>query len=442
MATELKMPQMGYDMEEGTVVRWLKEEGSTVVRNEPVAEIETDKAVVEFESEAEGVLLRIVASEGSIVPVGETIALVGLEGEEADNVPSAGSTESTDSDTAIREELTSESERHEVQEPIRNITQESSEGTPTTRILATPVARRIADELGIDLKQVAGSGPGGRITKKDVETFDPASSTSTKETNFEMSSSETPEQSPAEIPEPVSETTDPSVNSMPGEKEPLSRMRQQIARVTVKSKTEKPHFYVSAEIDMTKAMALRKQVNDQLSDDGVRITVNDLIVKACIESLKKYPKFNAYFQDDGIQFNNTINIAVAIAGEEGLIVPAILDCGGKTLRELSQMVKDLANRSASGTLNNQEYTGGTFAISNLGMFDVTGFLAIIHPPQSAVLAVGTVAEKPVVRDGELAVANIMNATISADHRIVDGVEGAEFIVEVKRLLENPMGLIV
>lgn len=442
MATELKMPQMGYDMEEGTVVRWLKEEGSTVVRNEPVAEIETDKAVVEFESEAEGVLLRIVASEGSIVPVGETIALVGLEGEEADNVPSAGSTESDDSDNAKQEELTSESERHEVQEPIRNITQESSEGTPTTRILATPVARRIADELGIDLKQVAGSGPGGRITKKDVETFDPASSTSTKETNFEMSSSETPEQSPAEIPEPVSETTDPSVNSMPGEKEPLSRMRQQIARVTVKSKTEKPHFYVSAEIDMTKAMALRKQVNDQLSDDGVRITVNDLIVKACIESLKKYPKFNAYFQDDGIQFNNTINIAVAIAGEEGLIVPAILDCGGKTLRELSQMVKDLANRSASGTLNNQEYTGGTFAISNLGMFDVTGFLAIIHPPQSAVLAVGTVAEKPVVRDGELAVANIMNATISADHRIVDGVEGAEFIVEVKRLLENPMGLIV
>ena len=442
MATELKMPQMGYDMEEGTVVRWLKEEGSTVVRNEPVAEIETDKAVVEFESEAEGVLLRIVASEGSIVPVGETIALVGLEGEEADNVPSAGSTESTDSDTAKQEELTSESERHEVQEPIRNITQESSEGTPTTRILATPVARRIADELGIDLKQVAGSGPGGRITKKDVETFDPASSTSTKKTNFEMSSSETPEQSPAEIPEPVSETTAPSVNSMPGEKEPLSRMRQQIARVTVKSKTEKPHFYVSAEIDMTKAMALRKQVNDQLSDDGVRITVNDLIVKACIESLKKYPKFNAYFQDDGIQFNNTINIAVAIAGEEGLIVPAILDCGSKTLRELSQMVKDLANRSASGTLNNQEYTGGTFAISNLGMFDVTGFLAIIHPPQSAVLAVGTVAEKPVVRDGELAVANIMNATISADHRIVDGVEGAEFIVEVKRLLENPMGLIV
>ena len=442
MATELKMPQMGYDMEEGTVVRWLKEEGSTVVRNEPVAEIETDKAVVEFESEAEGVLLRIVASEGSIVPVGETIALVGLEGEEADNVHSAGSTESTDSDTAIREELTSESERHEVQEPIRNITQGSSEGTPTTRILATPVARRIADELGIDLKQVAGSGPGGRITKKDVETFDPASSTSTKETNFEMSSSETPEQSPAEIPEPVSETTDPSVNSMPGEKEPLSRMRQQIARVTVKSKTEKPHFYVSAEIDMTKAMALRKQVNDQLSDDGVRITVNDLIVKACIESLKKYPKFNAYFQDDGIQFNNTINIAVAIAGEEGLIVPAILDCGSKTLRELSQMVKDLANRSASGTLNNQEYTGGTFAISNLGMFDVTGFLAIIHPPQSAVLAVGTVSEKPVVRDGELAVANIMHATISADHRIVDGVEGAEFIVEVKRLLENPMGLIV
>ena len=219
-------------------------------------------------------------------------------------------------------------------------------------------------------------------------------------------------------------------------------MRQQIARVTVKSKTEKPHFYVSAEVDMTKAMVLRRQVNDQLSDEGVRITVNDLIVKACIESLKKYPKFNAYYQDDGIQYNSTINIAVAIAEEEGLIVPAILDCGDKSLRDLSQMVKDLAQRSASGTLNNQEYTGGTFAISNLGMFDVTSFLAIIHPPQSAVLAVGTVADKPVARDGELAIAKIMNATISADHRIVDGVEGAEFLVEVKRLLENPMGLVV
>ena len=442
MATELKMPQMGYDMAEGTVVRWLKEEGSTVGRNEPVAEIETDKAVVEFESEAEGVLLRIVASEGSIVPVGETIAVVGLEEEATDLISSTNPAESSDSDSGIENESNETPELRETQETAVIVPQEPVSNTPTTRILATPVARRIADEMGIDLSQVAGSGPGGRITKKDVETFDPSSSTTVQEISFEMDPTENSEQSTINVSQADPETISPSAEPMSSDKEPLSRMRQQIARVTVKSKTEKPHFYVSAEIDMTKAMALRSQVNDQLSDEGVRITVNDLIVKACIESLKKYPKFNAYYQDDGIQFNSTINIAVAIAEEEGLIVPAILDCGGKTLRDLSQMVKDLAQRSASGTLNTQEYTGGTFAISNLGMFDITSFLAIIHPPQSAVLAVGTVSDRPVVRDGELAIGKIMNATISADHRIVDGVEGAEFLIEVKRLLENPMGLVV
>ena len=442
MATELKMPQMGYDMEEGTVVRWLKEEGSTVGRNEPVAEIETDKAVVEFESEAEGVLLRIVASEGSIVPVGETIAVVGLEEEATALISSTNPAESSDSDSGIENESNETPELRETQETALIVPQEPVSNTPTTRILATPVARRIADEMGIDLSQVAGSGPGGRITKKDVETFDPSSSTTVQEISFEMDPTENSEQSTINVSQADPETISPSAKPMSSDKEPLSRMRQQIARVTVKSKTEKPHFYVSAEIDMTKAMALRSQVNDQLSDEGVRITVNDLIVKACIESLKKYPKFNAYYQDDGIQFNSTINIAVAIAEEEGLIVPAILDCGGKTLRDLSQMVKDLAQRSASGTLNTQEYTGGTFAISNLGMFDITSFLAIIHPPQSAVLAVGTVSDRPIVRDGELAIGKIMNATISADHRIVDGVEGAEFLIEVKRLLENPMGLVV
>ena len=442
MATELKMPQMGYDMEEGTVVRWLKEEGSTVGRNEPVAEIETDKAVVEFESEAEGVLLRIVASEGSIVPVGETIAVVGLEEEATDLISSTNLDESSDSDSGIENELDESPELQETRETAVIVPQEPVSNAPTTRILATPVARRIADEMGIDLSQVAGSGPGGRITKKDVETFDPSSSTTVQEITFEMDPTENSEQPTVNVSQADPETISPSAEPMSSDKEPLSRMRQQIARVTVKSKTEKPHFYVSAEIDMTKAMALRSQVNDQLSDEGVRITVNDLIIKACIESLKKYPKFNAYYQDDGIQFNSTINIAVAIAEEEGLIVPAILDCGGKTLRDLSQMVKDLAQRSASGTLSTQEYTGGTFAISNLGMFDITSFLAIIHPPQSAVLAVGTVSDRPVVRDGELAIGKIMNATISADHRIVDGVEGAEFLIEVKRLLENPMGLVV
>ena len=318
-------------------------------------------------------------------------------------------------------------------EQFHETTQVSSEPN-TGRILATPIARRIAEERGISLSNIAGSGPGGRITKKDVEEFEPnLASNPTISVSAETTANE---ETVSPIVEPV---TTPSA---PGEKQPLSRMRQQIARVTVKSKSEKPHFYVSAEINMTNAMSLRKQINDQLKDDGVRLTVNDLIVKACIQALQKYPKFNAYYENDGIQFNDEINIAVAIADEEGLIVPAILDCGAKSLRQVSQMIKDLAERSSNGTLSPQEYTGGTFAISNLGMFDVSSFVAIIHPPQSAVLAVGTVSEKPIVVDGEITVGQVMTATISADHRIVDGAEGAQFLIEVKRLLQSPTSLMV
>ena len=423
MATELKMPQMGYDMEEGTVVRWLKEEGAHVNRNEAVAEIETDKAVVEFESESEGILLSIVAKEGSIVPVGETIAVIGTEGEEVEETPITANNEA-------------EPEQDDIEEPSPQL--EQTPAVPErARILATPVARRLADESGIDLRTVQGSGPGGRITKGDIENVTPSRGI------VENDSQEVQETVAQESPESKNEPSEPtSAAILSTNKQPLSRMRQQIARVTVKSKTEKPHFYVSADIDMTKSMNLRRQVNEQLADQGVRITVNDLIVKACIESLKKYPKFNAYYEEDGIQYNETVNIAVAIAEEEGLIVPAILDCAGKSLRQVSEMIKDLAERSSNGTLSTQEYTGGTFAISNLGMYDVTSFVAIIHPPQSAVLAVGTVSEKPTVQNGEVSISQIMTATLSADHRIVDGAEGAEFLIQVKNLLENPMGLVV
>ena len=423
MATELKMPQMGYDMEEGTVVRWLKEEGAHVNRNEAVAEIETDKAVVEFESESEGILLSIVAKEGSIVPVGETIAVIGTEGEEVEETPITANNEA-------------EPEQDDIEEPSPQLEQ-TPEVPERARILATPVARRLADESGIDLRTVQGSGPGGRITKGDIENLSPSRGI------VENDSQEVQETVAQESPESKNEPLElTSAAILSTNKQPLSRMRQQIARVTVKSKTEKPHFYVSADIDMTKSMNLRRQVNEQLADQGVRITVNDLIVKACIESLKKYPKFNAYYEEDGIQYNETVNIAVAIAEEEGLIVPAILDCAGKSLRQVSEMIKDLAERSSNGTLSTQEYTGGTFAISNLGMYDVTSFVAIIHPPQSAVLAVGTVSEKPTVQNGEVSISQIMTATLSADHRIVDGAEGAEFLIQVKNLLENPMGLVV
>ena len=426
MATELKMPQMGYDMEEGTVVRWLKDENSPVEKNEPIAEIETDKAVVEFESETSGVLLKIVAPEGSVIPVGQTIAIVGQEGE------SVNADEQKNDSAQKDEEIVSSP-------PIDSVIsdEETAEETPkepapisSNDVLATPIARKLAAELGISLNEISGSGPGGRITKKDIESYDPNKSV--------VENKPTPPK-PTSI--SIPDTPEPETPQTEG-LEPLSRMRQQIARVTVKSKTEKPHFYVSAEIDMTSAMQLRSQINTKLSNEGIKVSVNDLIVKACIEALKKYPKFNAYFSDSGISFNNTINIAIAIAGEEGLIVPAILDCGDKSLKEVSLLVKDLDSRSDSGALSTEEYTGGTFAISNLGMFDVTSFVAIIHPPQSAVLAVGTVQSKPAVVDGEIVIRDMMTATLSADHRIVDGSEGAQFIIEVKRLLETPVELVI
>ena len=426
MATELKMPQMGYDMEEGTVVRWLKNENSPVEKNEPIAEIETDKAVVEFESETSGVLLKIVAPEGSVIPVGQTIAIVGQEGE------SFNADEQKNDSAQKNEEIVNSPPFDSITSDEETAEEPPKESAPISSndVLATPIARKLATELGISLNKISGSGPGGRITKKDIESYGSNESVvENKPTPPKPTSISIPD-----TPEPKAPQTDGL--------EPLSRMRQQIARVTVKSKTEKPHFYVSAEIDMTSAMQLRSQINAKLSNEGIKVSVNDLIVKACIEALKKYPKFNAYFSDSGISFNNTINIAIAIAGEEGLIVPAILDCGNKSLKEVSQLVKDLASRSDSGTLSTEEYTGGTFAISNLGMFDVTSFVAIIHPPQSAVLAVGTVQSKPAVVDGEIVIRDMMTATLSADHRIVDGSEGAQFIIEVKRLLETPVELVI
>ena len=454
MATELTMPQMGYDMQEGTVVRWLKTEGSPVQMGEAVAEIETDKAVVEFESYGEGILLQILVAEGTTVPVGETIAIVGAESE----VPVASTpdepTPAVEAEPPVSTAIPLDPPAQPVSTNGGVVVEDVTPPAPQGRLFATPAARKIAEEQAIDLKQIEGTGPRGRITKDDVLSF----ASQPVEAVAEALVTPVIEDAPVHeaVPEPESEsvaTPEPVAAAAPpapatesvseGGLIPLSRMRQQIARVTVRSKSEKPHFYVNTDIDMTQVMALRGQINQSLSDEGIRVTVNDLIVKACVMTLKKYPKFNSFYQENGIKTNDAINIGVAIAIEEGLIVPALLDCGDKSLRELAAASKDLAERSANGTLSNQEYAGGTFAISNLGMFGVTSFVAIIQPPQSAVLAVGAVAKRPVVgEDDQIKVAQIMTATISGDHRIVDGAEGAQFVNEVKRLLENPLSLLV
>jgi len=454
VATELTMPQMGYDMQEGTVVRWLKTEGSPVQMGEAVAEIETDKAVVEFESYGEGILLQILVAEGTTVPVGETIAIVGAESE----VPVASTpdepTPAVEAEPPVSTAIPLDPPAQPVSTNGGVVVEDVAQPAPEGRLFATPAARKIAEEQAIDLKQIEGTGPRGRITKDDVLSFASqlveavaeAPVTSVIEDAPVHEAVPEPESESVATPEPVAAAAPPAPAAESVSEDgliPLSRMRQQIARVTVKSKSEKPHFYVNTDIDMTQVMALRGQINQSLSDEGIRVTVNDLIVKASVMTLKKYPKFNSFYQENGIKTNDAINIGVAIAIEEGLIVPALLDCGDKSLRELAVASKDLAERSANGTLSNQEYAGGTFAISNLGMFGVTSFVAIIQPPQSAVLAVGAVAKRPVVgEDDQIKVAQIMTATISGDHRIVDGAEGAQFVNEVKRLLENPLSLLV
>ena len=472
MATNLNMPQMGYDMQEGTLVRWLKSVGDSVSLGDAVAEIETDKAVVEFESTAEGVLLELLVEEGTTVAVGESIATVGAEGE-AVGVGGSGTEESTDAEPVADE--SSESEGQD--EPAAEEEDAEAAAIPLpaspSEVRASPVARRLAAERGVDLSTVQGTGPGGRILRSDVLSAEPAAAPAEEpdmpEEEAPMEAPEVVEEAPmpsdeAPMEEPEAVEEEPVEEAAPSEEPeeaaeppvaaeepaaeeaddglvPLTRMRQQIARTTVGSKTTIPHFYVSADIDMTEAMALRKRINETLEGD-VRVSVNDLVIKASVNTIKRFPKFNSSYTDDGIRMHDSINIGIAIADENGLIMPAILDCGNKSLTEISNASKDLVKRSQTGTLQVEEYTGGTFSISNMGMFDVTSFVAIIQPPQSAVLAVGTVKKQAVVQGDGVVVREIMSATLSVDHRVSDGAEGAQFIVQLKEFLENPLRLLV
>ena len=471
MATELNMPQMGYDMQEGTLVRWLKAVGDEVSLGDPVAEIETDKAVVEFESTAEGVLLELLVEEGTTVAVGEVIAMVGAAGEDA-------AVEDSPAVDAVEPEEASEPDDSEEEEAMPMEREEPPQTAiplpaSASGIRVSPVARRLADERGIDLTKIEGTGPGGRILREDViaaaddaalapeseadgfgepdgvEAAHPAEPVAEPDAEVAEEPVAEPDTEVAEEPaaEPDTEVAEEPVDqpevavSLPDEVIPLSRMRQQIARVTTTSKTTIPHFYVTTDIDMTESMALRRQINDSLEGE-MRVSVNDLVIKACVGALKRHPNLNATFMDEGIRVHESINIGIAISVGDGLIMPAILDCADMSLSEISAASQDLALRSQSGTLQSDEYTGGTFSISNMGMFDVTSFVAIIQPPQSAVLAVGTVQKRPVVQGNDVVVRAMMSATLSVDHRVSDGAEGAQFVADVKRQLESPLRLLL
>ena len=422
MATSIVMPQMGYDMQEGTVVRWYKQEGEAVARGEVIADIETDKATVEFEAYTSGVLRKIVVDAGIAIPVGQLIAVI-TDPDEAlpDDLEGLGSPSSTSPSS------TPPSSTPDGGQTADNGASQAAAATPTPpappaaaapagEVRASPIARRLAKEKGIDLTQVTGGGPGGRIVEQDVLDYQPSAAA------------------------PPGAPTAPTPAAAP-ENVDLSRMRQTIAKVTSDSKRDAPHFYVTSDIDMTKAMQLRRDTNDSIPAEN-RVSVNDMVIKAATIALRRHPKFNAFFRGDHLQMNPSVNMGIAIALDAGLIVPGISGCESKSLVEIAAASRDLIARANNGTLRNEEYSGTTFSISNLGMFDVDSFVAIIFPPHAAVLAVGRVKEQAVAREGQLAVAQMMKSTVSVDHRVADGAEAAQFLVEVKNLLENPVSLLL
>ena len=409
MATTVVMPQMGFDMQEGTIVRWLKQEGDEVTRGEAIAEIETDKAIVEMEVFASGVLLKTVVGEGETVPVGQTIAVIGAPGEPL-----------PDLDAAPAASAEAEAPPQEAPAVAEAAPAAEAPAAAAEQVRASPLARRLAEERGIDLARVKGTGPGGRITRDDVLAA---------------------ESQTAEAPVPAAQSATPAADGDDVEIMQLSRMRQTIARRTVQSMQEAPHFYVTADIDMTLALTLRQQLNEKLAGEA-RVSINDMIIKACALALVRYPAFNSSFQGDHLRVHKQVNIGIAVALEAGLLVLSLGDCRGKSLADISKTSREVVERAQAGVLREEDYSGGTFSISNMGMFDVDAFSAIIYPPQAAVIAVGTVRKQPVVRDDQITVAQMMKATLSTDHRVADGAQAAEFAVEVKRLLENPVNLLV
>lgn len=423
MAKEITMPSMGADMTEGTIVKWLKQEGDKVLKGDKLAEIETDKTVVEMESYNEGFLRKITAEEGSKVQVGKIIGYVGDMDEE---IPD-------DDQTVSNEESVKEIKNDSVENPTKETAKKSeineiskdkaeiSVDSDSVKIKASPMAKRLAKEKNIPLFDIIGTGPGGRITKDDVNNHVPGPSL--------VSSSQ------------LSKTKNVTLEGSDIE---LNSMRQAIARVTVKSKTEIPHFQVTVEVDMTEAMKMRSDLNEDLEKDGMKISVNDLVLKATINSLINNPKWNSSFDGDKLIMHPQINLGIAIALEQGLIVPSIMDSQNLDLVSLSKQAKDLGSRARGkgNPLSNEELTKGTFSTSNLGMFGTHAFTAIIVPPQSGIIALGEVKKEAKVLNNKIEIREIMYATLSADHRVGDGAEGAIFMNEFRQLLEKPSRLLL
>lgn len=456
MAETINMPKLGFDMAEGTLVRWVVQEGETVKKGGVLAEIETDKATVEVESAVEGVVHKHLVAEGDAVPVGDPIAIVGEPGEEVEAGESAPSQEEIaeagegapgsftpkevaeggGAETGSPGMVGKVSPEEAAPQPQAEADRAAKESAPEDGALpggvrASPLARRIAEEKKIDLTQVRGSGPGGRITKKDIEGFK-----GTPEAAPE------PEAAAAEKKETAAPPAFAPLGPAPEDQEvQLSRLRSIIGRRMVEAKQQVPHFYVTHEYDMAALMELRSQVNAALSGDE-KISVNDFITKATALALREYPNLNASLGDGKVIRHGEINIGNAVAVENGLLTVVIRSADQKPLRQISLETRSLVERARAGKVRPDDIEGSTFSISNLGMFDVEHFIAIINPPEAAILAVGSAKEVPVVKDGEVKAGLRMKATISVDHRVSDGAEAARFLQALAQYIENPLRLLL
>ncbi|MES2379637.1 MAG: pyruvate dehydrogenase complex dihydrolipoamide acetyltransferase [Bacteroidota bacterium] len=424
MAEVIRMPKMSDTMTEGVIVSWLKQVGDDIKSGDILAEVETDKATMELENFVKGTLLHIGIPAGGSVPVDALIAIVGQKGEDISALLETGA----GTPAKAEEPKTEEPKAETTTTTETSVAVSSAPQTHTTantddgRVKASPLAKKIAEEKGIALNQIAGSGDGGRIVKRDVETFTPNKAAAT------TSAAGAPAYNIPAV-----------VGTESYEEVPVSQMRKVIARRLSDSLFTAPHFFLTMEINMDNVNAARKTIN---ADGDVKISVNDFIVKAVAASLRKNPKVNSSWLGDKIRYNHHIHVGVAVAIEDGLIVPVVKFADNKSLSHISAEVKQLADKAKNKKLQPNEFEGNTFTISNLGMYGIEEFTAIINPPDACILAVGGSKETVIVENGQMKVATIMKVTLSCDHRLVDGAIGSTFLKTLKELLENPVKLLV
>jgi pyruvate dehydrogenase E2 component (dihydrolipoamide acetyltransferase) len=412
MATTVFMEALSPTMEEGRLVKWHKREGDAVQSGETLAEVETDKAVMELVARADGVLRQVTVREGETVPVGREIGVIAAAGEAA--VPAGGG----------RREAMDRTPSAPPVSPVSRLPSPAvSAPADATRVKASPLARRIAKETGLDLKQVTGSGPGGRVVRKDLDVAATAPAPV------------------APVPRPSSPVPAVVRGGAAYEDVPLTQIRKTIAKRLATSLGPIPHFFLTAEVDMERAAEARAALNQTLGEQG-KVSFNDVILKATALALKQHRACNAWFAEDHIRYWNEVHLGMAVAVEDGLITPVLRNADVKSLSEIGREARELAERARARKLQPAEYTGATFSVSNLGMFDIDQFTAVINPPEAGILAVGSVAAKPVTWDGQVTARRRMRVTMSCDHRVIDGATGAAFLRTLKQMLENPLAMLL